>query len=110
MFRCTYCCYSHRATGDLETEAQALLLQARLAAFIQQPETAIDLVQSAQVIGGSVKFWRDSLMLYAEVRGGMRSGGFKDARVALEAGIAVLEAVARQVLGCCSKVLPLIEE
>lgn len=72
-----------------------LLLQARLAALAQQPEAAIKYIQSAQAIGGDIKSWRDSLLLYATVRGNMRSGGFKDATSALEGGVAMLEAVAR---------------
>lgn len=84
-----------RAAGDSDTEAQVLLQQARLASLVRRPEVAIDLLQAAQAIGGGLQLWRDSLALYATVRGGMRSGGWKDAVDALTGGLAMMAALAR---------------
>jgi hypothetical protein len=90
---CVYVCC--RAAGDCETEAELLLQQARLEALADRPEAAIDLLQAAQTLGGSLVMWRDSVALYATVRGGMRSGGARDAVEALEGGLAMMAALAR---------------
>jgi hypothetical protein len=86
------CC---RAVGDHDTEAELLLQQARLEALADRPEAAIDLLQAAQALSGSLLLWRDSVALYATVRGGMRSGGARDAVAALEGGLAMMAALAR---------------
>lgn len=91
------CC---RAAGDSNTEAELLLQQARLEALAGRPEAAILLLQAAQALGGSAALWRDSVALYATVRGAMRSGGQRDAAAALEAGVAMMQALARWG-GCC---------
>eukprot|EP00775_Hariotina_reticulata_P008284 gene8284-8471_t len=88
-----------RATGDQDTTAQVLLLQARLAALAAQPEEAVKLVQAAQAAGGGVGFWRDSIMLYAAVRGSMRGSGPADAQAALEGGIGLMDTIARHDIG-----------
>jgi hypothetical protein len=86
---------SCRAAGDCDTEAELLLQQARLAALADRPEAAIELLQAAQALGGSLALWRDSVALYAAVRGSMRSGGPRDAVAALEGGVAMMQALAR---------------
>jgi hypothetical protein len=49
------------------------------------------------VTGGGVCLWRDSILLYAAVRGKMRGCGPADALAALEGGIGLMNTIARSV-------------
>jgi hypothetical protein len=96
IFSYGYCLYACcRAAGDSDTEAELLLQQARLEALADRPDAAIDLLQAAQALGGSLVLWRDSVALYAAVRGSMRSGGPRDAVAALEGGLTMIATLAR---------------
>ncbi|KAF8063688.1 CFAP46 [Scenedesmus sp. PABB004] len=85
-----------RSEGDADAEAEALLLQARLAAAAHQPERAVALLQAAQALGGPLELWAESVQLYAAVCGGVRRGGRHDAASALEGGLAMLGALERE--------------
>jgi hypothetical protein len=84
-----------RAEHDDECQAEALLLQARLAADDGQCEVGLKLLEDAQPHLASLAQWQIRLLLFARLRGGQGRAGEREAEAILQHGVEVLHTMER---------------
>ncbi|GIM06170.1 hypothetical protein Vretimale_10567, partial [Volvox reticuliferus] len=78
-----------------EAEARCLLALGRAELAAANPGEAVKLVQSAQRLGGDINFWAELLVQYVDCRTASRDSTSAYAREALQGGIAMFLALAR---------------
>ncbi|GIL57034.1 hypothetical protein Vafri_12299, partial [Volvox africanus] len=86
----------HAADCDnREAEARCLMALGRAELAAANPGEAVKLVQSAQRLGGDINFWAELLVQYVDCRTASRDSTSAYAREALQGGIAMFLALAR---------------
>jgi len=60
--------------SDVSAQAKCLLQLARLELLANRPDDAVQLVQSAQALGGDLSFWCQTTATYTAARGAMKNG------------------------------------
>ncbi|GLI64301.1 hypothetical protein VaNZ11_007526, partial [Volvox africanus] len=87
---------AHAADCDnREAEARCLMALGRAELAAANPGEAVKLVQSAQRLGGDINFWAELLVQYVDCRRASRDSTSAYAREALQGGIAMFLALAR---------------